>query len=251
MRINFKNKNFFVFDMDGTLAPNRSMPIVTENKKILQEILNRKKSLIILSSGGCQRLLNQLNQNGKLLGDFIIMANYGLDIAQVENGEIVNFQNTSYKSSLDLIQIDDIIEKIILKNSLPVTAEKVIFFDSGLIVFPMLGDTHTDLERNNFDPHKSKRLIIVKQLKSQLPDFNYFISGRTSIDILKKGYNKYSALLNFCKARQIPFNEVVFFGDEFDTFGNDRSIKDGYLMDKLIDYCQIKNAHLPKNLSIF
>lgn len=61
------------------------------------------------------------------------------------------------------------------------------------------------------------RQHMVKLFKEDLPELEFYVSGRRSIDILPRGVSKHMALAHIT-------HEFHYFGDEFHEFGNDATI---------------------------
>ena len=56
------------------------------------------------------------------------------------------------------------------------------------------------------------------------PDYNVFVGGSSSFDMAPKPYNKFFALDRYCRDNGISHDEVVFFGDDYGTGGNDECV---------------------------
>ena len=101
------------------------------------------------------------------------------------------------------------------------------FHDSGLITFPLLGTAAPLAEKLAFDPDRSKRRKIYSRVCEVFAGYNCFIGGSSSFDITQGEYNKYFALKRFCENNRITLEDVVYFGDDFGTGGNDSHVKIG------------------------
>ncbi|MEW6735511.1 MAG: hypothetical protein AB1489_29740 [Acidobacteriota bacterium] len=77
------------------------------------------------------------------------------------------------------------------------------------------------------DPDKREafRNIIARKLEVQTGNqFSVLLGGRTTIDVQIKGVNKQTAIQFFTShSRRQPRN-MIYFGNEFDRYGNDRSV---------------------------
>ena len=72
-------------------------------------------------------------------------------------------------------------------------------------------------------------------VSSLFPDFNVFIGGSSSFDIVKKQFNKYNALTKYMNEHGLTKDDVMFVGDDFGTGGNDEHVKTGGLNYTVVD----------------
>ena len=99
-----------------------------------------------------------------------------------------------------------------------------VYYGSGFIVFPLLGTAASIQDKLIFDPDRQKRRILYEEVCKTFPEYNVFIGGSSSFDIVPRPFQKYYALSKYCREENIPPCEVLFFGDDYGTGGNDESI---------------------------
>lgn len=235
-----ENKKTFVFDMDGTLAECREKPIHDKNKLILQYLMSKGKNVLIVSAGSSKRILNQINATGVMAGKIHILGNYGLDCVTVYNGTVVEENKYSYKNEIDENKFNDLFNAFRKKYGFEMFCGKShVIFDSGMIAFSVLGTNASQKEKQSFDPSQSIRLSYVKKILKLLPEnLTAYVAGQTSIDILKKTYDKNNTILRWAQEHFCSLNDIIFFGDEITMpYGNDSSI-----LNSGIDYIEVKNC---------
>ena len=102
--------------------------------------------------------------------------------------------------------------------------ELVCFHASGAVTIALLG-TDADIEdKLKFDPDRKKRRAFYNEVVEAFPDYNVFVGGSSSFDMAPKPYNKFFALDRYCRDNGISHDEVVFFGDDYGTGGNDECV---------------------------
>jgi len=235
-----ENKSTFVFDMDGTLAECREKPVYDKNKLILQQLMLKGNNVLIVSAGSCKRILNQLNATGILAGKIYIMGNYGLDCATVYDGKVIEENKHSYKNELDEKKLNDFLDNFRKQYGLEkFLGESHVVFDSGLIAFCVLGTNAPQEDKQKYDPKQTKRQSYVEKILKLLPEnLTAYVAGQTSIDILKKTYDKNNTIIRWAAEHCCPLKEIVFFGDEITMpYGNDSSI-----LNSKIDYIEVKTC---------
>ena len=68
-------------------------------------------------------------------------------------------------------------------------------------------------------------------------DYNGFVGGSSAFDMAPKPYDKYYALVLYCKENGLSRNEVVYIGDDYGLGGNDESVyKSDFNFIKIDDY---------------
>lgn len=78
---------------------------------------------------------------------------------------------------------------------------------------------------NDDEKRAEFRRIISNALEARLPDeFSVLLGGTTTIDIQKRGVDKQKAVRFLLKAKGFDASSMVYFGNEFTQFGNDRCV---------------------------
>ena len=102
------------------------------------------------------------------------------------------------------------------------------YHPSGCITLPVLGTKAELADKLAFDPDRSKRRKIYKEVVAAFADYCVFVGGSSSFDMAPKPYNKYYALDLFCLENGLQHEQVLYVGDDYGTGGNDESV---YLSD--------------------
>ena len=214
-----KQKKLICFDLDGTVTNHRT-PITPENKAVLDKLMaNPEYKVIMVGAGNARRIFDQMN--GYAID---IVANYGMQEATVVNGEFVEVRN-------DQCQPD---REFFLKTAQIVrdrygfteyVGEPVEFHPAGMVTLGLLGSKAKTEDKLVFDPDKSKRRAIYKDVCELFKGYSVFIGGTTSFDITQIQYNKYDAVMNYAHKHGYTRDQVLFVGDDFGDGGGDSHIR--------------------------
>ena len=229
----------FAFDLDGTLTQH-STKIEDKNRNILKK-LSEKYKLLMVGAGACLRIHEQL------CGFPIdIIGNYGMQYAKFENGELKILRN-------DTLPVKDrsLVERTVSSfrekyGYIAFSGNGVEYHASGCITFPILGTAAKIEERLTFDPDRKKRRKIYGEVCEAFPDYNVFVGGLSSFDMVPKPFNKYYALDLWCKENRLSHDEVIFVGDDYGRGGNDESVYDSdFRFIAIDDYRRLEEVLLP------
>ncbi len=203
-------------DLDGTLTQHKSK--LELNNKIVLDDLSKKYRCIMVGAGSCKRIFEQMN-----FYPIEIIGNYGMQQSRCENGELLLVKDDRY--DVDKVFFDTTITEIRkLTGYTAFTGDSVEFHPSGAVTFPLIGTKASLPEKLAFDPDGKKRIEIYDLVSSKFDAYNCFIGGTSSFDIVKKQYNKYSALMKFIEGTDIKKEEILFIGDDFKRGGNDEQV---------------------------
>lgn len=224
------HKRLVAMDLDATLTQHKT-PLEEANKEALDR-LGEKYALLMVGGGGAERIHKQL-------GDYPIdvLGNYGMQEARVIDGEWKLIRS-------DIAPVDSsvIMEKCqYFRDKYGFTkfyGEPVEFHPSGMITFGLLGTKAPSEEKLTFDPDKSKRRSIYKEVCESFSDYSVFIGGSTSFDLAPKQYNKYDAIMRFAAQNGYSKDEIIFIGDDLEDGGNDSHVRLGGL-----DYIYVHDYH--------
>ena len=209
-------------DLDGTLTQHKQ-PLTPENRAAL-EALSSKYHLVMVGAGQVMRIFNQLEQF-----PIDIIGNYGLQYGKYN-------PNTKELDILrDLIfpcdreSVDKRVTMLREKYGLTqFRGENTEFHPSGCVTFPILGTKALPEDKLAFDPDRSKRRAIYKDVCEVFRDYTVFVGGSSSFDMAPVPYNKFYALDLYCKEQGLEHGNVVYIGDDYGPGGNDESV---YLSD--------------------
>lgn len=209
-------------DLDGTLTQHKQ-PIDAKAKEVLLR-LNEKYNIVMAGAGLPDRIFNQI---GRL--PFDIVGNYGLQYAKYNHStkDIDIVWNLTFPcDTQEMIKKADIIRE--KHGFTDIKGDSIYVYPSGCFTMALLGlDAELDVKLA-FDPDKKIRRSIYKDVCDVFSDYNVFLGGSSSFDMVPKPYNKYHALEVYCKEKGFAHSEVLFIGDDYGLGGNDESV---YLSD--------------------
>ena len=210
-----------VFDLDGTLAEPFQSP--SDATVDALHALASHIPIAILSGATFERINSfLLDRIGEVAHNCIVMP---VNAAQCYEWHETEWKKT-YDETLQRDEKDTIIDAI--KESMKghpfhdiEPHGETIIDREGFIAFTALGvDTPTDI-RNAWDPDASKRTKFIEKLKEYLPDYDIYVGGKTTIDIMKKGLNKAYGIRWLLKEHSLEPQQVLFVGDALYEGGND------------------------------
>lgn len=212
-------KKVFAFDLDGTLTEYRTW-ITDENLALLDGLREQGIRLLIVGAGRTKRIFTQMKKY-----PLEILGNYGLQYAvyREDSGDIEFLRDLNLpcdvKSVTDRINLAR--EKFGYTDYRGETCE---IHPTGCVTFPLLG-TKADIgDKLAFDPDKKKRHLIYPELAEIFSDYNVFVGGSTSFDMVPKPFDKLHALDLFCTENGYTRADVTYFGDDYEIGGNDEPI---------------------------
>ncbi len=226
----YKNKEVFIFDLDGTLAISKQ-PLDNETHDLLDAMLEKYKVIII--SGGHlkqfdKQVIKHLDLTPERAHNLYIMPGSGSSMYRFSN-------NKEEKIYADLLSTED---KEKIYSAFYYALERAPFnlpeFPFGEriedrdveITFSALGQIAPVKEKEKWDPDHRKREILIKFLLEKIPEFEIHMGGMTSIDVTKKGINKAYGIRRASKELNIPIEKMAFVGDALYDGGNDAPAKE-------------------------
>ena len=205
-------------DLDGTLTQHKSK--MTEQVKTVLDKLGEKYKLVIVGAGGCKRIYNQMDKY-----EIDILGYYGMQTSYVDANSKKLIIKTKIALEVNKDETINLINDIRKKTGYEkYNGDSVEFHPNGAITFPLLGTNVDNESKLSFDPNREKRRKILDLVKDKFVNQSVFIGGSSSFDIVPKGVNKLSALLNFAESKNIDFSEIIYFGDDYGLGGNDEDI---------------------------
>ena len=224
------------FDLDGTLTQHKS-PLGEKNRAVLDR-LSEKYSLLMVGAGQCERIFNQMGQY-----PIDIIGNYGLQYCKYneKTGALDTVYDLCFPCDKESVsaRVTALREKYGFTNF---AGESVEFHPSGCVTFAILGTKAEIQDKLAFDPDRSKRRAIYREVCNVFSDYIVFVGGSSSFDMSPAPYNKRHALELYCRENGYSHDEVVFVGDDYGMGGNDESV---YLSDfnfiKIDNYLELNN----------
>lgn len=220
----FTNAKLIIFDLDSTLAESKSK-ISHSMTEVLQTLLVQKKVAII--SGG-----NFPQFEKQVLASFPHEEHFqNLFLMPTTGTRLYMYMNKTwslvYSKDLtpeDKEKIRDAFSEVFLKMNYKVTENvygELIEDRDSQITFSALGQDAPLDRKSTWDPDRSKRAEMVRELKKIIPEFSIQIGGTTSIDVTAENTNKATGINSIQKYLGLSDEEVIFVGDALYPGGND------------------------------
>jgi hydroxymethylpyrimidine pyrophosphatase-like HAD family hydrolase len=245
-----------VADMDLTLTPSRQ-PVAEDMLKAITDILSVLGVFIIVTGSDKHSVdkyflvpfmdyVKSKNIDVSLLDGFLVLACNGTQVFSYsrDTGNFENIYVYPLEEEIGSLALEKLIGKAeeqdnpcrsciltetLKKFNIPVRGQND-HIDNRIsqITFYGIGKKSTREERINFnDSDHSKRkpwreYIALRCLKEGIP-VDLVIGGQTSIDILPRGIDKGYAIDSLIEFLGLKSQQMIFFGDSFTIFGNDRA----------------------------
>lgn len=207
------------FDLDGTLTQHKSK-LEDFNRNLLLE-LQKKYRCLIVGAGSCERIYKQMDEF-----PIEIIGNYGMQQSNVIGGKLELIKDDRY--TVDRVFFDSTIARLrLLTGYCEYTGDSAEYHPSGAVTFPLIGTAARLKDKLKFDPDGTKRRAIYPIVSEAFKDYNCFVGGSSSFDIVKKQYDKYHALMEYAQTMKINKREILYVGDDFERGGNDEQVKAG------------------------
>ena len=223
----------YIFDMDGTLTPIRSLMTEEFATKFYKWQKNRK--CFIATGSDLKKVKEQIPQKiiDTLSGIYSSMGN-----VLTEHGEVI--YKKDFTPEAELLNR---LEQYRLKTTYPgILYSNYIEKRVGMINFSILGRNCPLEERNTYsiwDKKTCERLNIIKELRSFFPQYDISIVGSISIDITPKGFGKEQIARHL--RENYPNEKLVFFGDRTFEGGNDYELAQALLRQNNTQVVQVES----------
>lgn len=212
-------KRLVAMDLDATLTQHKTP--LSDTNRIALDRLGEKYDLLMVGGGGAERIHRQM-------GDYpiAILGNYGMQEAKVtpEGWKIVRTETSPVDTADVLAKCQSLREKY---GFTKYYGDPVEFHETGMVTFGLLGTAAPGEEKLAFDPDKSKRRAMYREVCEVFSNYSVFIGGSTSFDLTEKQYNKYDAIMRYAAENGYTRDEIIFIGDDLDDGGNDSHVRLG------------------------
>ncbi|OGG71190.1 hypothetical protein A3F27_02775 [Candidatus Kaiserbacteria bacterium RIFCSPHIGHO2_12_FULL_53_13] len=219
-----KRPRAVIFDLDNTLARSFEAPAL-EMSQGLENIL-RRIPVAVMSAASFERIEKHLLPGFSVSADknrlYLFPVN-GAGCYTWENGAWrpqYHFEFTSEERARILAALKGSVEETGVGAESPKYGKQVVDYD-GYIAFTALGLDAPREEKIAWDPDGSKRRTLRESLQKKIPDFDVYIGGTTSIDIMCKGVNKSYGVMWLAKHLGVEPSDMLFVGDALYPGGND------------------------------
>lgn len=208
-------KRLVAMDLDGTITQHKSPPDAAALNALKR--LSENHKLLIVGAGFCERIYKQLSYPVDIIGS------YGMQFMTFDCGEprIVFDEKAPINRPLMLEKAARLREKY---GYTDFVGDSLQFYDGGCVIFALLGTEAKLPDKLAFDPDRRNRREFYDDVKETFSDYNVFIGGTSSFDLVPKPFDKYQALERFCCENGYAKEETVFFGDDFGRGGNDEPV---------------------------
>ncbi|OHA59552.1 MAG: hypothetical protein A2589_01675 [Candidatus Vogelbacteria bacterium RIFOXYD1_FULL_46_19] len=211
-----------IFDLDGTLAPSKSV-IELGMVKLVARLLAVAK-VAVISGAGIDQYLTQfvprLELNDELRQNLYLLPASGSSLYEYNEG----WQNV-YNNNLtaeDKTKIKAALAEVIVEPAGELFGEAIEDRGSQM-TYSALGQAAPLDLKSDYDSDREIRKKMRARLLELLPEFEIGIGGMTSIDISKKGFNKAFGIKKILERLGLEPAEAVFVGDAMFPGGNDYS----------------------------
>lgn len=221
-------KKVIILDYDNTLAKPKSSP-TDDSLSVLRTLLDSKR-VAILTAGRSIKGLRELltskiaDDNSYLLKNLYLCPKYGNSIFSWEKDWFVLYEAKSIDSKEKRV-IEKIVKKLNWKKYVEKSSKQRIHDKGPVISINCIGNDATEEEKESWDPDGIKRMGIKEDLLERLgSDYEVYITGRNTVDIVPRGMNKADNVLKLLELISESSNDCVYIGDEFNPNGNDYPI---------------------------
>jgi HAD superfamily hydrolase (TIGR01484 family) len=225
-----KEKELFVFDLDGTLARSKT-PMDQEMVELFLQLLAKRRVAVI--GGGWMpvfemQLLASLQDHASSLRNLFLFPTSGARFLRFEEGQ----WKTVYAHELSpeqRVKINVAFEKAFqdIGYQQPEKIYGEVIEDRGTqITFSALGQQAPIEVKDAYKGSpQDRRWELVSRLKEYLPEFEIKVPGKSSIDVTMKGIDKGYGIGEMVKHLGVAVERMVFVGDALYEGGNDEPVK--------------------------
>lgn len=209
----------FIFDIDGTLTPSRQL--IDYSFKRWFSIFCKRNKVYLVTGSDYPKVVEQLG---------IDICNSVQAVYSCSGNECFRQGKLIYANSWQPCnKLLGLLEKELFNSTFIIRTGKHIENRPGCINFSIVGRNANKEDRLAYiqwDRQNSERTTIVSKIENSFVDLEAVIGGETGIDIYPLGKNK-SQILQYIN------DKVYFFGDGIFPGGNDYSISEYIIANKL------------------
>ena len=226
-------------DVDGTLL-NSNHKITKLTEEAIKNIIYEKNYPFVIvsarSPSGIYPILNKYNFNcyivsysGGLILDDKKNVLYHKGFSKKETTNIINFIE---ENKLDLSWCLYSFDKWIVKDK----NDRRIINEENIVEAQAINGNVNSVTKNEVNKvlcicNPSETIKIEKLLKEKFKDYSIAKSSDCLIEIMQKGINKANAIKFLCSYLNIPLNNSIAFGDNYNDLEMLETVGNGFLMD--------------------
>ena len=213
-----------IFDLDDTLSPARTVLESGMAERLAK--LSKATSVAVMSGAGYTRVHEQFVSNLSPATQkdslFLFPANAG---------QCYQFKDGAWRTTYDLSlppgekrKIINAIEETVSAfpefKDIEARGQRIFDFDAQISFVAPGFDTPRE-EKKAWDPDKKKRERFRAELRKKLPEYQIYIGGTTSLDIIKTGVDKAYGVRWLARQLGCAPSDMLFVGDGLYEGGND------------------------------
>lgn len=230
-------KKVIAFDLDGTLAPSKSV-LTDRMANLLAQLLVHKQVCVI--SGGKfgqfeKQLLNNFRVEPDLLTRLHLMPTCGTRYMQYDtknqHWHKVYAEDIKEEDKQRIIKalhkgFDDLgyREEKVYGERVEDRESQITYSVYGQDIVDALGEEGVRI-KEAWDPDDKKKQKLRDYIAPFIPDFEVRVGGVTSIDVTRPGIDKAYGMEKLMKHLGVSKNEILFIGDRIVEGGNDYPVK--------------------------
>jgi phosphomannomutase len=230
-------KRLIAFDLDGTLAPSKSLAD-DRMTELLRQLLNKFQVCII--SGGKfaqfdKQVLGTLNADDSELENLHLMPTcgtrymaYNIEDQDWKQIYAEDFQESEKQKIIAALNkgFDDLKyrEKKTYGECIEDRGSQITFSVLGQDVVDVLGLEGVKI-KEEWDPDNKKKNELRDYIAPLIPEVEVRVGGITSIDVTKKGIDKAYGMKKLMSILSISKDQILFVGDRLQPGGNDYPVK--------------------------
>ena len=230
-----KSKKLVVFDLDGTLAPSKSV-IDAEMRELLLQLLVQKKVAVV--GGGKyalfkEQLVRPLRAKAQVAKHLFLFPTTSTAFYRYNEGWKKVYSHELSKTEVKKIKetFEKVFVEIGYKHPKKTYGElienrgtQVSFSVYGQDIVKVLGKRGVKMKEQWKEKHTPTKMKIAERVATYLPEFEVRAAGFTTIDVTKKGIDKAYGLTQIQKYVKVPIADMVFVGDSIMPGGNDYAV---------------------------
>lgn len=221
------NYKLVVFDLDGTLTPSKQ-PIEKETVHLLKKLL-KKCHVAVVSGAQFTQFNKQFISYMRLYPQWAVkMLLFPANATEFYVSNEWKWRRV-YTHALTEDEKEKIYDELFdaLKNfTTPERAYGQIIEDRGSqVTYSALGQKAHVALKEDWHLTSDYRPQLAATLREKLPEFDVYLGGLTSVDIVRKGQDKSNAIVECMKQLTITESDILYIGDALFEGGNDYVVK--------------------------
>ncbi|MDO8603926.1 MAG: HAD-IIB family hydrolase [bacterium] len=225
-------KDVIIFDLDGTLTEAKTL-IDAEMARLISKLLDTHQ--VAVMSGGSHDQIKKQFVAGLEVADKARVALERIHLFPTCGSQCYQFEKSEWLeryaerlTDREKKEIQEGFEKVYKKIGYkhPDKLYGEVVEDRGTqMTFSAVGQKAPIEEKQKWiDKNYDKREEVAQELQKLLPEHEVRTAGLTSIDVTRKGINKYYGVKKVVELLSVPIERMVFVGDMLMKGGNDEPV---------------------------